>query len=372
MKIVKKLHLGKLATFEPNRGLPIHSWFPYKEAFSRDLVVMLARSFYLIAGDKVLDPFCGVGTTPLVCKELGIDCVGYDVHPVMLFVSSVKLADYDSEKTWSAIRSLTSLKFERPEVPTALKRFFPKHVLEDLWFFREKAMEIDDKITRDFLLLGLMNAALECGWAYKNGAVIKIRKRMTPPFRGTLEKRLGWMHDDIGKFQTKRSTIEIEHRDSRRLGLADETVDAVITSPPYLNKIEYIRAFRIEQEILGLDPPSPKELIGIREEGAKEDFSEVGDVVEGKPPEARPYFKDLFAAIRELYRVCKPGAKVALVTSDACTPGGVIEVCAPLSGLAERAGFKAKRMVIVNRRFCTTPARKKIGVAQEGLLLWEK
>ena len=373
MKIVKKLHLGKLATFEPNRGLPIHNWFPYKEAFSRDLVVMLAKSFYLFSGDSVLDPFCGVGTTPLACKELGVNCVGYDVHPLMLFVSRVKLRDYDAGKMREAVRRFISRGFERPkEFLSSIEKFFPKSVLEDVCFFREKAMEIEDEITKEFLLFGLVSAALECSWAYKNGAVIKVRKRKIPPFRGTIERRLGWMCDDVERFGAKRTAARVEHRDARKLGLADESVDAIITSPPYLNKLEYISAYRIDQELLGLDPPSPKELIGVREEGVVEDFSGIEELVEGKPLEAKLYFKDMFAAIHELYRVCKPGARVALVTSDACTPKGVIEVCIPLSELAERAGFRAKRMLVVNRRFCTTPARKKIGITQEGLLLWEK
>ena len=354
--------------------MPIHNWFPYKEAFSRDLVVMLAKNFYLFSGDSVLDPFCGVGTTPLACKELGVNCVGYDVHPLMLFVSRVKLRDYDIEKMKKTVREFTRLGFEKPKwkVPSFVEKFFPGSVLEDVCFFREKAFEIEDENIREFLLLGLINAAFGCSWAYKNGAAIKVRKRKVPPFRGTLERGLGWMCDDLKRFETKKATTRVEHCDARKLGLAEESVDAIITSPPYLNKLEYIRAYHIEQELLGLGSPSPKELIGVREEGAAEDFSEVEELVEGKPLEAKLYFKDMFAAIHELYRVCKPGARVALVTSDACTPKGVIEVCVPLSELAERAGFRAKRMLVVNRRFCTTPARKKIGIAQEGLLLWEK
>ncbi|GAG79540.1 unnamed protein product, partial [marine sediment metagenome] len=126
----------------------------------------------------------------------------------------------------------------------------------------------------------------------------------------------------------------------------------------YLNKREYINAYRIEQQLLDLDAPASNQLIGVREGGAVEDFSEVGEFVEGKPLEAKLYFRDMFVVLQELYRVCKHGAKVCLVTSDGCFPEGVVEVCETLSKLAERTGFRAKRVIVVNKRFCTTPASR--------------
>jgi len=374
VKIVEKLRLGRLATFVPNKRLPVHNWFYFKEAFSRDLVLLLAETWGLGEGDFVLDPFVGCGTMPLACKQLGVDSIGYDVHPIMLFASRVKLRDYNAEELREAVRGLMKSKFERPEVevPSFVARVFREPVLEDIAFFKRKILEVEDEGIREFLLLGLMNAAMRCSWAHKDGAAIRVVKKPVPPLRKALKRQLLRMCGDVERFEGEASRVTIEHCDARKLKLADESVDAVVTSPPYLNKREYIHAYRIEQQLLDLSAPAPGQLIGVREEGAVEDFSEVGEFVEGKPLEAKLYFNDVFAAIRELYRVCKPGAKVALVTSDACSPEGVIEVCVPLSELAERAGFKAKRMLVVNRRFCTTPARKKVGVTRESLLLWEK
>ncbi len=374
MKIVEKLRLGRLATFILNKRLPVHNWFYFKEAFSRDLVLLLAETWGLGEGDLVLDPFVGCGTTPLACKQLGVDSIGYDIHPIMLFASRVKLRDYNAEELGEAVRGLIKSKFERPEVevPSFVARVFREPVLEDIAFFKRKILEVEDEGIREFLLLGLMNAAMRCSWAHKDGAAIRVVKKPVPPLRKALKRQLLRMCGDVERFEGEASRVTIEHCDARKLKLADESVDAVVTSPPYLNKREYIHAYRIEQQLLDLGAPAQEQLIGVREEGAVEDFSEVGEFVEGKPLETKLYFNDMFAALQELYRVCKPGAKVALVTSDACSREGVVEVCVPLSELAERAGFKAKRILVVNRRFCTTPARKKVGVTREGLLLWEK
>ncbi|MDI6643269.1 MAG: hypothetical protein QMD95_04375 [Candidatus Hodarchaeaceae archaeon] len=375
MKVVEKLQLGRLVTPIPDRRRPIYNWFPLKEAFSRDLVHLLAKTWGLGEGDLVLDTFCGVATAPLACKELGLDCVGFDVHPVLLFASQVKLRDYNVEELRVVARELVKSRYERQEIeaPSFVTRVFSKPALEDMTSFKRKILEVEDEGVRDFLLLGLVNAAMDCSWAYKDGAAIKVVKRPTPPLRKALERWLYGMCSDVEKFKAGAGKCRVERCDARKLKLEDESVDAVITSPPYLGKQEYIHAYRIEQWILGLEGPFADEFIGVRARDiGEEDFSEVAGFVEDKPLEARPYFKDMLLVLRELHRVCKRGARICFVTSDGCYPTGVVEVCETLSKLAERAGFRAKRVIIVNRRYCTTPRRKKLGVAREGLLLWEK
>jgi DNA modification methylase len=375
LRIVEKLQLGRLATPLPDRRRPIYNWFHIKEAFSRDLVRLLTETWGLHEGDLVLDPFCGVGTTPLACKELDLDCVGFDVHPMILLASRVKLRDYVPEELKKAIEKLMELKFEKTEVevPSFMARVFPKSILDDIFFFRRRISEVADEGIRELMMLGLAIAAMKCSWAQKDGAAIRVVKRSVPPLQKALERQFLLMYRDLERFTTKPARVRVEQCDARELKLEDESIDAVITSPPYLRKQEYIQIYRIEQWILGLEGPRADELIGIRTGNAgEEDFSEVEDYIEGKPLDAKLYFKDMFAALQELYRVCKHGARVCLVTSDGCFPEGVVEVCETLSRLAERAGFRAKRMIVVNKRFCTTPARKKVGVARECLLMWER
>lgn len=374
MKISEKLWLGKLATPLPDRHRPIYNWFAMKEAFSRDLVFLLAETWRLGEGDLVLDPFCGTGTTPLACKELGLNCVGYDVHPALLFASRVKLRDYDADKLRESVKILLKSEFERREVdaPGFVARVFSRSVLEDIVSARQRIQDIDDEATREFMLLGLTVAAMRCSWAHKDGAAIKVVKRPVPPLRKELDNQLRRMCNDIERFKAKRISVRVEHGDVRNLDLDDGSVDAVITSPPYFGKQEYVHAHRIEQWVIGIEGPSEDDLIGSSSDGDGKDFLEVAEFVEGKPLESKAYFKDMLVAIREIYRVCKDGANVCMVVSDGCFQDGSVDVCVPLSELAEKVGFKAKRVIVVNKRYCTTPTRKKVGIAREGLLFWAK
>jgi len=370
LKITEKLWLGKLTTPLPDRRRPIYNWFLMKESFSRDLVLLLAETWNLGKENLVLDPFCGTGTTPLACREAGIDCVGYEVHPALLLAARVKLRDYNLEELRKRVASFLKGEFERreAEVPGFVARVFPQAVLEEIISAREKILEMDDESTREFLLLGLSNAAMRCSWAHKDGAAIKVVKKPVSPLFPELSRQLRRMCGDLEKFRGKGSRSWVEFCDARRMKLPDSSVDAVITSPPYLGKNEYISAYRIEQWIMGIEGPAPGDLIG----SGGGNFSEVVDLMGDKPKETWGYFGDVFQVIKEINRVCKEGANVCVVVSDGCFPDGPVEVCSTLCELAEKAGLKAKSIVIVNKRYCTTPTRRKIGITKEGLLFWKK
>jgi hypothetical protein len=105
-KLVEKPDWGQLATFIPNKDEPVYNWIYYKEGFARELVFRLAEMFSLKKGMRVLDQFCGVGTTLLACRQLGLDSYWFDVHPVGVFASKVKTRDYDTGILRQEIKSL--------------------------------------------------------------------------------------------------------------------------------------------------------------------------------------------------------------------------------------------------------------------------
>jgi len=372
MKISEKLWLGRLATPLPDRRRPVYNWFPMKEAFSRDLVFLVAETWGLGDEDMVLDPFCGTGTTPLACKELGLNCVGFDAHPAALFASRVKLRDYDVAKLRESVENFLREDLEAREVdaPSFVTRAFSKSVLEEIVAARQRLSEIEDCAVKEFMLMGLSAAAMKCSWAHKDGAAIKVMKRPVPPLGKELGFQLRRMCNEVEAFKNKGSAIRVDQGDARKMNLENGKINAVITSPPYLGKKEYVHAQRLEQWVIGLEVPNELGLIGsVNEEN---DYSEVAEFVEGKPQDSKAYFKGMLSAIREIHRVCSDGANVCMVVSDGCTQDGPVDACITLSEIAEKVGFRAKSLIVVNKRHCTTPARKKVGIAREGLLFWTK
>ncbi|MCD6590720.1 MAG: hypothetical protein J7K72_01980 [Candidatus Aenigmarchaeota archaeon] len=364
-----KTEWARFATFVPNKHLPVYNWFYYKEGFSRFLVSELLKKFKIKKG-LVLDPFCGVGTTNLVCKEKGIDSVGFDISPIALFAARVKTRDYDVEKLKRTLSKLKKVKFKKPDIlwiSSKIRRFFNKHTLDDIVFFMDEVKRIDDPVVRDFFHLALITTAVRTSYIYKDGSVVKIRKHPVPPFRKVYFARTKRMMYDLKKIEFRPCKTIIEKCDARMMKLDNNVIDAIITSPPYLNKIEYTKIYRIE-ELLFFGIASRE--IGIRSYiGLKADtkklFPELPDV-------ANAYFSDMKKVLEEMWRVTKDNVKIAIVVGNGCFSNRVVESDILLSYLARDIGFRVKKIIVLNKRWCMKNRVVKVGKLRESLLIMEK
>src|SRR3954449_7799232 len=82
-------------TFRANAEATRYGWLRLTPAYSVDLVSALLDRH---ASDEplVLDPYCGTGTTALVCAERGIACVTTDINPFLVWLTRAKTARYAS------------------------------------------------------------------------------------------------------------------------------------------------------------------------------------------------------------------------------------------------------------------------------------
>ncbi len=382
-KIQEKLEWGHLATFIPNKALPVYNWFYYKEGFSRELVMRLLQMFSPGKGDWILDPFCGVGTTQLACLESGVNSVGFDTHPVAVFASRAKLRPYKTGKLRGEASRVLKTRYQRPGKSlkhALINRAFPPRLLEQVIFYRDEILEVREPAARDFLMLALMNVAVKSSYLWKDGAVLKIRKKPVPPIKDMLRRQVGRMLRDLEGFPGTGARVVVDFGDARNIPLEDGSVSAVITSPPYLNKIEYTRIYEVEQELfLKHVAPSPpvRTFIGLGLDRLERDAGLLAGILDAEtvnklPREACPYFVDMAQAIRELHRVCRPGGRVGLVVGNGCFPDGVVESDVLLSRIADGVGFEVDRIVVLNKRWCTRKRTEKVGLARESILLWRK
>lgn len=354
-KIEKNFRVGRLFTFIPNRNLPVYNWFYYKEGFSRELVLLLLKKFGAKEGKVCLDPFCGVGTTLLACKESGIDCIGFDVLPLAVFVSRVKVADYEKERLEEVFKALRKIKYSKvslENVPKRVRKFFHPGVLEDILLIKEKVEGIEDRKIRDFFTLALINASIKCSFLLRDGAVLKIRERRhIPPLKEMFIRISKKMIRDLERIEFKKCKIRVEQKDARFFNL-EEKVDLVITSPPYLNKIEYLKEYEVEHLLFfkGKGLPPLRSSFGLPE----------------------TYFRDLSKFFECLSKACKEKAKIAIIIGDGVAEKRVVKVPEEVCRIAFEYGFKIRKIVIGRERIATTPGRRRIGKLRECLILGER
>lgn len=397
--LIKKPEYQDLVTFTENKTEPVYNWFYYKEGFAKTLVWDLLKELQVPADSLILDPFCGTGTTLLAAKQAGYPAIGYDILPLGVFVANTKLQEgYDLELLSQRIRELTALKFGTTSAKWAdpgfidMRKAFSRYARNDILFFREKILEIEDDKIRNFLMLGLLSIVSEASNTKKDGGVIKIvQKRHLPPVRYLLKNRLKRMYKDLKNTQPTGAHAEANIGDARDLPLENESIGACITSPPYLNYIDYTKLYGLElslllsgtKELIDLRKKSLRSHVGaeykkeegIKSEKLKETLQNLKEVTitSGRFPEVLTgYFEDLYIHLENLQPKMKPGSYACYVVGNTCLPGLTVDVDLILAELGEQAGYTAEKILVAKARWCDVGGIRKERPVRESIVILKK
>ncbi len=387
--------LAKLVTFVENKNTPIHRWYRFTQGYSSKLVTSIVRDLSLAGQDVVLDPFLGCGTTSLTCRQLGIQSIGFDVSPLLVWASSVKSYAWDSAET-RVLANILQLPLPSPSecagpdytkclFPGFLKQAFAPRVAAQLWTYAAVIDSVRPPSIRCLLKLGLVSIMEDVSRIRKHGSHYRFMnkpeslglEKVNIPvvaddidIRPVLRERWLSMIDDINNVAAMphaTTGCQIGCADARSLPLANESVTAIITSPPYLNRNNYIAQQKAELAILGLVTTERdyRELVrrtlcshvdGVVPKSASSAIPEVDKIVRAMELSAgnnskilnmvAGYFQDMAIVMRELSRVLKPGGTVAMVVGN-CRWGGImVPVDHLLLMLGELAGLRPERVLV--------------------------
>jgi len=366
---------SSLVTFEQNRKERIHNWWWYKEGFSHALVDKLLDRMHVGKESLVLDPFCGSGTTLLACKQKGIPSAGFELNPLLVLVSRVKTRDYDLDGLAKFVKEARAWKFEKPDiVPKGefLRKAFSKYALEDIVWLKGRINLIREESAREFLYLALIEAAMKGSWTVKQGSVVKTRKRQVAPVGKIFKNNIrGWLKD-LKKAGLPAVSAGVYAGDARRLPIGTGSIDAIITSPPYLNKPEWQSEFKVELNLFFGLPPTWRPPDVAKEKLVDENLRAAIDGFDSLPEDAKEYFGGMIDALGEMHRVLKQGGKAAVVIGGGCFPDRVVENDSCFVALAETVGFNVNEVLVARRLCCTRDRTIKIGNVRESILMLEK
>jgi len=368
--IQERYDLRLLTTFKPNKHIPIHNWVYFKEGFARDFV-KLALSWMHVKQGIILDPFVGVGTTTLVARELGLSSIGVDVSPLMILITRAKCRDYEIERLRQESTKIFGVRFSRPDlgdVPTFVKPYFNRYTLEDVIFFRKSIQDIQDDAIREFLLVALISAAMKASYVYKDGSLLRIVKKPVPPFRKFLKAKVRRMIRDLSRSNLPGPESKLFVGDARILrGIDGGSIDAIVTSPPYLNKIEYTKVYGLEYALFlpGHEPEPIRSYVGTVVKNGPLSYPEL-------PPVANAYFDDMRSVLNEMKRVLKEGGKATIVLAGGVFPNVIVNSDILLANMAAELEFKVHAIITLNKRVATRDRIEKIGWARESAVIIER
>ena len=277
----------------------VHDWYRFVLSFPSHLVRDYLATFGVDATQRVLDPFCGTGTTLVECKKLGIPSVGIERNPMAGFASRAKvdwsvdpeaLVCHAGEVARRALEGLRSEGiddlgvaplFQTGGRPTAALRTLPPDrlglllknsisplplhktlvLLDMLERHRDDALHAPEKLALAAALvseIGNLHFGPEVG-------VGKVQE--DAPVVSPWLERIRRMADDLAALRARAGAEATVHlADSRAAEelLEPLSIDAVITSPPYPNEKDYTRTTRLESVLLGFIR-SKQELRGLKQ-----------------------------------------------------------------------------------------------------------
>jgi DNA modification methylase len=364
------LPLPEYFTFEASKSLPFHRWFYYKEAYAPQIVRHYINAF---SEEKpvssVFDPFCGIGTTPLTCRNSGIKSAGIDASPLAVFISRTKCDEYSQADIEDAKSALKSMFKERKE-PTfswdfelfSPRRFFSKRTYSDICMLREKIEELENEKAGALLLLSLLSALPQCGFFIKDGGVLRLQKsKRAMPIKDAFKRKVKQVISDLENSSIPGPKPEISLADARNY--SEGKYDIFITSPPYLNNIDYSKVYGLELSLLSMDKNASLKMRSeavrsfitkdARETKVPEEAGEIGHTL----PIAGEYFADMEKVLSNLYKISERGGVVIVGNSVIHQTHIVVDEI--LGKIGERIGFSYEIPLWKERIADVKPAKLK-------------
>lgn len=396
-------NLKDLVTFVPNKDEPIHDWFYYKEGYSKELVEWLVKEYKLEV--PIYDPFAGVGTTLLVAKNLGMKSIGTDVSPLTSFICNVKTRNYDTNILKTELNEIAKLKPEMVgKYPNKkVRELFRAENLDDIYYYHQKIFEITNEKVRDFFMLALIDTTGRVANVIKTGGSLKKVKKHHIDVKKLFLGKIKRMILDIERVENKRKqlienknkkqnekdtnktqetqnigqsfeanknleAIEpiIYNEDARTLKLEENSIGCVITSPPYLNKIEYTSVYKMELNLFFNEQETR-----LRSYVGDIPTVEAGEYA-GLPDIAIAYFQDMKKVLENIYFCLKPKGKAFIIIAGGCLPDKTVDSETIIAEDAKKVGFTLIDIITAREIACVTNRTTHIGRVKEVIIVLEK
>jgi DNA modification methylase len=252
--------------FAANKVLPIHRWVPWIAGFSKDFVKQMLDTYQKEKG-TILDPFAGVGTTLVESMMSGHNSIGFEINPYAALACRTKIQARNIDVAILK-REILRLKtfceekrssdyVPRSTPPVGFKTraaFYSPAVLHKILIFQDFLGTIEHIHLQELFQLAFAATMVRySNYSYEPSLTRRVSSGKTEildfPVIETILAKVAEMKEDIAWLQSRppqqtQSSIINDTFFNYRSHLDPDSIDLIVTSPPYLNNYHYNRNTR--------------------------------------------------------------------------------------------------------------------------------
>ncbi len=402
--LLSEILSGNLDFHDEGRTYASHNFHSFPAKFPPQLPKTFINQLTK-PGDIVLDPMVGSGTTVLEGYLCQRKAVGFDIDPLALNITRVKTTPLNKDDLVFIGKSILdnanfSLQEGRDELMKQMRDRYdePTRKFFDQWFLKETQLElfalvqeieqIQHVAVRSFFEVcfsaiiitksGGVSLALDLGHTRphlakkvidRSGNILfgtkdeapKYLTKIVRPVLNEFDKRVKQNFGGLIASTPDRFPTEIKYGNAQYLPLEDDSVDLIVTSPPYAsNAIDYMRAHKFSLSWFGYSindlGQKRKDYIGGEALG---DFrfeelpvvpskivSNLREKDSKKSLVLHRYYSEMTRVLKEMYRVLRPQTSAVVVVGNSIMRGTDTETAECLAEIGRTIGFEVPRIGI--------------------------
>jgi DNA modification methylase len=307
-------------------------------------------------GDVVLDPFGGCGTTIVEAKLLNRKGIAVDLNPVGVLVSKTKttkltnpqisnisllLSEIKEDLSNYYNRKKTKINYKTPNFSN-ISHWFKEDIIHELSIIKAHIETIKDSALKNYLYTAFSSIIVNVSNQESDTRFAAIEKKNLQPFISLKEFsfKLNKMNKKILKFSeiASSSVSEVFEADSRNLKfLRDNSVDHIVTSPPYANTYDYYLYHKFRIFWLGKEVKEVQD----KEIGSRNRHSSKKEGIE-------TFEQDLSQCFSEMSRVLKPNKYIVVIIGDSVIRGNLIRADKLMEKICSKNNLRLMRTISYN------------------------